>query len=163
MAGKVKRDLGGDRIRIKSGGVINIESGGEIQLDGVAVTPGDAMVGVSASAAEVNLIDGSIAGTSVASKALALGASKNTDILVIDTTFTSNGTTAIGNAAGDKVTFHGAGAQSGAQSALVADAAAGGTGATAGAYDTAQHRDELIALVNAMKACLVNHGLMAAS
>jgi len=30
-------------------------------------------------------------------------------------------------------------------------APAGGTGATAGAYDTAAHRDELIALVNAMR------------
>lgn len=32
---------------------------------------------------ELNLIDGSIAGTSVASKALVLGASKNTDVLVV--------------------------------------------------------------------------------
>lgn len=36
---------------------------------------------ITATAAELNLIDGSLAGTSVASKALALGASKNTDIL----------------------------------------------------------------------------------
>ena len=35
--------------------------------------------------------------------------------------------------------------------ALPAAAPAGGTGATAGAYDTAAHRDELIALVNAMR------------
>lgn len=145
------------------GGTLEILSGGSLIVDGETVTAATDLSGVTASAAEINLIDGAIAGTSVASKALALGASKDTDVLLVTTTFTSNGVTAIGNAAGDKVTFHGAGAQSGAQSALVADAPAGGTGATAGAYDTAEHRDELIALVNAMKACLVNHGLMAAA
>lgn len=38
---------------------------------------------ITASAAEVNLIDGSVAGTAVASKALVLGANKNVDTLVI--------------------------------------------------------------------------------
>ncbi len=38
---------------------------------------------VTASAAELNLLDGSIAGTSVANKALVLGANKNTDILAL--------------------------------------------------------------------------------
>ena len=40
-------------------------------------------VAVTASAAELNLIDGSIAGTAVASKALALGSDKNVDVLVV--------------------------------------------------------------------------------
>ena len=52
--------------------------------------------------------------------------------------------------------------------AFTADAAqaaapAGGTGATAGAYDTAQHRDEMIALVNAMRTALINAGIMKGS
>lgn len=39
-------------------------------------------------------------------------------------------------------------------------APAGGTGATAGAYDTSAHRDALITLVNNMRTALVNAGLM---
>ena len=42
------------------------------------------LAGVTASAAEINLIDGSIAGTAVASKALALGATKNVDTLLFN-------------------------------------------------------------------------------
>lgn len=38
---------------------------------------------VSASAAELNLIDGSVAGTAVASKAAVLGANKNLDVLAV--------------------------------------------------------------------------------
>ena len=48
-------------------------------------------------------------------------------------------------------------------SAAQAAAPAGGTGATAGAYDTAAHRDALIALVNAMRDVLIEHGLMKGS
>lgn len=39
--------------------------------------------GVTSSAAELNFVDGSVAGTAVASKALVLGADKNVDTLVI--------------------------------------------------------------------------------
>lgn len=39
-------------------------------------------------------------------------------------------------------------------------APAGGTGATAGAYDTAAHRDALITLVNNMRTALVANGIM---
>ena len=38
-----------------------------------------------------------------------------------------------------------------ALTAVAANASAGGTGATAGAYDTAAHRDALIVLVNNLK------------
>lgn len=51
-----------------------LDSKNGFEIDGVAIT---------ATAAELNLIDGSIAGTSVASKALALGANKNTDVLAL--------------------------------------------------------------------------------
>ncbi len=49
-----------------------------------------------------------------------------------------------------------------AQTAYVSGGAApaGGTGATAGAYDTAAHRDALITLVNNMRAALVANGIM---
>ena len=40
-----------------------------------------------------------------------------------------------------------------------AAAPAGGTGATAGAYDTAAHRDALIQLVNDMRAALIACGI----
>lgn len=46
-----------------------------------APTATDTITGLTASAAELNLNDGAVAGTSVASKTLALGASKNTDEL----------------------------------------------------------------------------------
>jgi hypothetical protein len=44
--------------------------------------------------------------------------------------------------------------------AAQAAAPAGGTGATAGAYDTAVNRDAMIALVNAMRTALINAGIM---
>jgi hypothetical protein len=59
---------------------IDIATGG-LQINSVAV---------SSTAAELNLNDGATAGTSVASKTLALGASKNTDILVIDNAINFN-------------------------------------------------------------------------
>jgi hypothetical protein len=40
---------------------------------------------------------------------------------------------------------------------------AGGTGATAGAWDTSQHRDAAIALINAMRDALINAGIMKGS
>jgi hypothetical protein len=40
-----------------------------------------------------------------------------------------------------------------------AAASAGGTGALAGAYDTAAHRDALIALVNKLRTALINNGI----
>jgi hypothetical protein len=46
--------------------------------------------------------------------------------------------------------------------AFNAAAPAGGTGATAGAYDTAANRNALIDLVNAMRTALINAGLMKA-
>lgn len=47
------------------------------------------------------------------------------------------------------------------QKVLVADAPAGGAGATAGAYDTAANRDLMIAALNNVIAVLKDHGLMA--
>lgn len=49
-----------------------------------------------------------------------------------------------------------------AQAAFVSGGAApaGGTGATAGAYDTAAHRDSLITLVNNIRSALVANGIM---
>jgi len=46
--------------------------------------------------------------------------------------------------------------------AVATAAPAGGTGATAGAYDTAGNRDTMITLVNAMRTCLIANGLMKA-
>ena len=59
--------------------------------------------------------------------------------------------------------FYGATPVAQRASADQAAAPAGGTGATAGAYDTAAHRDALIALVNEMRTTLVNLGLMKGS
>lgn len=69
--------------------------------------------------------------------------------------------TVLGQSATDKIGFHGATPV--VQAANTAAAPAGGTGTTAGAYDTAANRDSMIALVNAMRTVLINAGLMAAS
>jgi hypothetical protein len=52
-----------------------------------------------------------------------------------------------------------------AQAAYIVGAAApaGGTGATAGAYDTAAHRDSMITLVNNMRTALINNGIAVAA
>lgn len=69
----------------------------------------------------------------------------------------------IGSSASSKIGFYGATPVARPASADQAAAPAGGTGATAGAYDTAANRDKLIALVNEMRSCLVNAGLMKGS
>jgi len=45
-------------------------------------------------------------------------------------------------------------------SAAITDAPAGGTGAAAGAWDTAEHRDAAIAAINAIIAALEAHGIV---
>ena len=74
-----------------------------INLAGTSVTSTAAELnildGVTATYAEINLIDGSIAGTAVASKALALGANKNIDTIVI-----ADGALMLGAGAGTAVT-----------------------------------------------------------
>jgi hypothetical protein len=50
---------------------------------------------------------------------------------------------------------------SGTQAAAIANAPAGGTGAAAGAYDTAANRDLLIGAVNSMLAALRGAGIIA--
>jgi len=50
---------------------------------------------------------------------------------------------------------------SGTQASAIADAPAGGTGATAGAYDTSANRDLLIAAVNSILAALRGAGIIA--
>ena len=60
--------------------------GADKNLDTIAIADGGLKLGagagtaVTATAAELNLIDGSIAGTSVISKALVLGTNKNVDV-----------------------------------------------------------------------------------
>ena len=82
------------KLTFPSGSTLNIATGGIVTVDGEnistelkALSNLDAelalLEGITASAAEINLIDGSIAGTAVASKALALGANKNIDTIVI--------------------------------------------------------------------------------
>jgi hypothetical protein len=68
--------------------------------------------------------------------------------------------TKFGTAATQKIGFYNATPVVQRAGAAQAAAPAGGTGATAGAYDTAAHRDALIDLVNEMRTVLVNLGLM---
>lgn len=65
----------GGELEVESGGIIDVESGGYFKIAGTTVT---------SSAAELNLIDGSTAGTAVASKAAVLGTTKNLDSLRVD-------------------------------------------------------------------------------
>lgn len=71
--------------------------------------------------------------------------------------------TMVGEASTSLVGFWGAAPVAQRASANQAAAPAGGTGATAGAYDTSANRDALIALVNEMRTVLVNAGLMKGS
>lgn len=68
-------------VTIKTGKTLNIADDGAFKLNEVAVT---------STAAELNFNDGSTAGTSVASKTLVLGSSKNTDVLTVDTILTAS-------------------------------------------------------------------------
>lgn len=69
----------------------------------------------------------------------------------------------VGTVAGSSLGFYGAAPITQRAGAAQAAAPAGGTGTTAGAYDTAANRDALIALVNEMRATLVALGLMKGS
>lgn len=84
---KVYRKSGGDAQIVASGGYVDIETGGELRLGGTAITATaaeiNAAAGTGVSSTELDLLDGALAGTAVANKALALGATKNVDTLVI--------------------------------------------------------------------------------
>jgi len=66
----------------------------------------------------------------------------------------------IGQSAAERVGFYGTTPIVQPSGAAQAGASAGGTGAAAGAYDTAAHRDAAIALLNEIRTVLVNLGLM---
>lgn len=51
----------------------------------------------------------------------------------------------------------------GTQASHIANAPAGGAGDPAGAYDTAAHRDAMIATINAILVALENAGILASS
>lgn len=74
QGGKVMHVKTGGSIQIETGGKVDVKSGGGLEIAGTAVT---------SSAAELNLADGSVAGTAVANKLLALGANKNVDVLAV--------------------------------------------------------------------------------
>jgi hypothetical protein len=69
----------------------------------------------------------------------------------------------ISMSASQKLSFHGATPVIQRAGAAQAVAPVGGTGTAAGGYDTAAHRDSLIALVNEMRAVLVEKGIMKGS
>jgi hypothetical protein len=79
------------------------DSTGALYIGGVAITATaaelNAAAGTGVSSTELDLLDGAIAGTAVASKALALGATKNVDTLVI-----ADGGLYLGAGAGTAVT-----------------------------------------------------------
>lgn len=74
---------GGDKQVVASGGILDVESGGELQIAGVAVTATaaeiNAIAGGGLSATELGFLNGALAGTSVASKALVADANKDLD------------------------------------------------------------------------------------
>lgn len=79
------------------------DASGSLYIGGVAITATAAEVnaaaGTGVSSTELDLLDGALAGTAVASKALALGATKNVDTLVI-----ADGGLYLGAGAGTSVT-----------------------------------------------------------
>jgi fructosamine-3-kinase len=104
--------------------------------------------GVTANAAELNLLDGSVAGTAVASKALALGANKNVDVLAIaDLKLGAGAGTSLTATAAEINKLHGVGAAiaSGTQAALIADP-------TGGSTTDAEARTAINAIIDALQA-----------
>lgn len=104
--------------------------------------------GVTADAAELNLLDGSIAGTAVASKALALGANKNVDVLAIaDLKLGAGAGTSITATAAEinKLASSGAAVASGTQAAVIADP-------TGGTTTDAEARTAINAIIDALQA-----------
>lgn len=73
---KVYHEQSGDRLVAASGGSIDVESGGEIDIESGGALK-IAAVAVTASAAELNAVDGVTLGVAVPTKAVVLDASKN--------------------------------------------------------------------------------------
>src|SRR3990167_1179325 len=71
---------GTEIIRILGDGTFKVN---EILLDAATLDELALLGGLTASVAELNLLDGSVAGTAVASKAAALGANKELDVLAV--------------------------------------------------------------------------------
>ncbi len=84
------REVIGGSLDIISGGDLDIESGADFKIAGTKV---------SATAAELDNLDGPVAGTASASKAVVLGTNKNLDVLVI-----ADGGFSLGAGAGTAVT-----------------------------------------------------------
>lgn len=114
------------KLTVPSGAVLEVAAVGGLTVNGVSI--GSAVIAdVTAEAAEINMIDGSIAGTAVANKALVLGANKNVDTLAIAASGLKIGPgagTAVTATAAELNKLAGAGAvvASGTQVAHVADA-----------------------------------------
>ena len=89
QAGKIQFKAGGNYVYVQSGGTIAVKSGGiqDFESGSYLKIAGTAM---TASAAEVNLIDGSIAGTAVGSKALALNSSREVNYFGVSDTLYTN-------------------------------------------------------------------------
>lgn len=79
---KVYRKSGGDTLVVASGGAIQVESGGTITVGGTDLI-GELAALDGLDATELGYINGVVAGTVTASKALVVGADKNVDTLVI--------------------------------------------------------------------------------
>lgn len=107
---------------------------------------------VTANAAELNLLDGSVAGTAVASKALALGANKNVDVLAVaDLKLGAGAGTSVTATAAELNKLAGSGTvvASGTQAELIADLGTGATG------------DQIATAVNAIIDALQAFGIVA--
>lgn len=92
---KVYKHENGDRMVVASGGSLDVESGGEINIE----TGGAIKINGSDLVAELSALDGVVAGTVTASKAVIVGANKNIDTLAI-----ADGGLKLGAGAGTAVT-----------------------------------------------------------
>lgn len=84
---KIYKKNNGDNLIVASGGEIDFESGASLKIAGTAVTASAAELniidGVTADKDEINKLNGVTAGTVTASKAIVAGANKNVDVLAI--------------------------------------------------------------------------------
>jgi hypothetical protein len=160
-AGTITTQIGLDIAALSSGGTnIGIRNKANTQLGSSGQLTVDTSGNLSTSGGLTTTGSGalSVAGAATHSGTTALNGTVTVADAINIAVGTSTGTQ-IGTATGQKIGFHGATPV--VQDTTAGAAPAGGTGAAAGGWDTAAHRDTAITLINQMRTCLRNHGLMA--
>jgi len=148
--------------------VLGAATADTVRLAAVDIAAGDRRLAIQSELGSPIYIGNNIlnfvAAATISTGATTLTLSPATNIVITEAKNIVLGTTTgtqIGTAANQKLGLWGAAPV--IQAAITAAAPAGGTGAAAGAWDTAANRDIAITTINAMRTALINAGIMAAA